>query len=43
MKVNTIIHELYAAIARKDKEAEKDLWMKALKKSLKHKKTHAIT
>jgi len=43
MKVNAIIHEMYAAIVRKDKKSEKDLWMKALKKSLKHKKTHAIT
>jgi hypothetical protein len=34
---------MYRAIAQKDKEAEKELWLKALKKSLKHKKTHAIT
>ena len=43
MKVKTIVQEMYAAIARNDKEAEKELWLKALKKSLKHKKTHAIT
>jgi len=43
MKVKTLIHEMYRAIAQKDKEAEKELWLKALKKSLKHKKTHAIT
>jgi hypothetical protein len=34
---------MYKAIARKDKEAEKELWLKALRKSLKHKKTHVIT
>jgi len=43
MKVKSIVKEMYQAIARKDKQAEKELWLKALRKSLKHKKTHAIT
>ena len=42
MKVKTIVQEMYAAIANKDKEAERALWLKALKKSLKHKKTNVI-
>jgi len=33
---------MYEAITLKDKDAEKKLWFKALKKSLKHKKTHHI-
>ncbi len=33
---------MYEAILRKDKEAEHKLWEKSIKKSLKHKKTHAI-
>jgi hypothetical protein len=42
MKVKTIVSEMYKAIANKDKQAEKELWLKARRKSLKHKKTHAI-
>jgi len=42
MKVDKLVHKLYQAITTKDKELEKKLWFKALKKSLKHKKTHVI-
>ena len=34
--------KMYKAIADHDQEKEKKLWHKALKKSLKHKKTHVI-
>lgn len=43
MKVKNIVKNMYTAILNKDKEAEKELWLKALKKSLKHKKTFNIT
>ncbi len=33
---------MYEAIIRHDKEEEKKLWLKSLKKSLKHKNTVAI-
>ena len=42
MKVRKIIKKMYAAIARKDIAAEKKYWLLAMKKSLKHKKTHCI-
>lgn len=35
--------KMYKAIINHDIKKEKKLWFKALKKSLKHKKTHAIT
>jgi hypothetical protein len=42
MKVKKLVKKMYEAIVRKDKEEEQRLWLKALKKSLKHKKTHII-
>lgn len=42
MKVKKLIQKMYEAIVKKDSETERKLWDKALKKSLKHKKTHAI-
>lgn len=42
MKVKKLVQEMYVAIIAKDKEKEKELWFKALKKSLKHKHTQAI-
>jgi hypothetical protein len=42
MKVQKVIKKMYAAIVKKDKETEKKLWLKAIKKSLKHKKTQII-
>jgi hypothetical protein len=42
MKVKKLALKMYEAILNKDKEAEKDLWLKSLKKSLKHKNTHII-
>ena len=42
MKVRKIVQKMYAAILENDREAEKALWLKALKKSLKHKKTYNI-
>lgn len=42
MKVKKLVREMYAAILNRDKEAEKQLWLKALEKSLKHKKTYTI-
>jgi flagellar biosynthesis/type III secretory pathway protein FliH len=42
MKVNKIIMKMYKAIIDKDIKLEKKLWFKALKKSLKSKKTQVI-
>lgn len=42
MKVKKLIQKMYEAIVKKDRETERKLWGMALKKSLKHKKTHAI-
>jgi hypothetical protein len=42
MKVKKLVKEMYEAILAKDKETEKKLWFKSLKKSLKHKKTYVI-
>lgn len=42
MKVQKLIHEMYKAIIEKNQKKEKKLWMKTLKKSLKHKNTQAI-
>jgi hypothetical protein len=42
MKVKTLLKELYAACISHNTELEKKLWLKAIKKSLKHKKTQAI-
>ena len=43
MKVKKIIRKMYKAILEHNKKKEKKLWLKSLRKSLKHKKTHAIT
>ena len=42
MKVNQIMKEMYAACLSGDTMKGKILWLKAIKKSLKKKKTHAI-
>ena len=42
MKVQKVITKMYKAIIAGDKEAEKKLWLEAIKKSLQHKKTQAI-
>ena len=42
MKTKNILKEMYVAIFNKDTAREKILWLKALKKSLKHKKTQSI-
>jgi hypothetical protein len=42
MKVKNIALKMYEAILNKDKKAEKELWLKTLKKSLKQKNTHII-
>lgn len=42
MKVRKLIKKMYQAIAEHDQVKEKKLWLKALKKSIKHKHTEAI-
>jgi len=42
MKVKTLIQQLYEAIILKDTEKQKEIYAKITKKSLKHKKTHAV-
>jgi hypothetical protein len=42
MKVRKLVQKMYAAIISGDEKKEKRLWLKALKKSLKHKNTHVI-
>jgi len=42
MKVNKIIKKMYEACIKHDKEKEKKLWFKAIKKSLKGKHTESI-
>ena len=42
MKVQKIVKKMYEAILTKDREAEQKLWVKSIKKSLKHKKTYVI-
>lgn len=42
MKVRKIVKKMYEAILNHNQKKEKKLWFKALKKSLKHKNTHAI-
>lgn len=42
MKVKKLVAKMYRAILAHDTEKEKELWFKALKKSLKHKRTHAV-
>jgi hypothetical protein len=42
MKVNKLISNLYKAVIAGDKNKEKKIWFKILRKSLKHKKTQAV-
>ena len=42
MKVKKLLKEMYEACITGDIIKEKKLWLKALKKSLKHKKTQSI-
>ena len=42
MKVKKLARKMFKACIEHDKETEKKLWFKALKKSLKHKKTQII-
>lgn len=42
MKVKTLVTEMYRACISGDLKTQQSLWNKALKKSLKHKKTHLI-
>jgi len=42
MKVRKIVKKMYQACINHDRVKEKKLWLKALKKSLKHKHTHVI-
>lgn len=42
MKTKNILKEMYVAIFSKDTAREKILWLKAIKKSLKGKRTHGI-
>jgi len=42
MKVRKLVQKMYGAIINGDKKKEKQLWFKALRKSLKHKNTHII-
>jgi hypothetical protein len=42
MKVKEIIKKMYQAILNHNQKKEKKLWFKAIKKSLKHKRTQII-
>ena len=42
MKVNKLIRKMYKAILQSNKKQEKKLYLKILKKSLKHKHTEAV-
>jgi hypothetical protein len=42
MKIKKLMKELYQACIEGDTMRERILWQKAIKKSLKHKKTHGI-
>jgi len=42
MKVRKIVKKMYQAILKHDTEKEKKLWLKTLKKSLKHKHTQIV-
>jgi hypothetical protein len=42
MKMKKLVTKMYEAILQNDKEKEKKLWLKSLKKSLKHKNTFVI-
>ena len=42
MKVKKIVMKMYLACINHDRVKEKKLWLKALKKSLKHKNTNVV-
>jgi hypothetical protein len=42
MKIKQLIMKMYKACIRHDRKKEEKLWKKAIKKSLKHKKTQII-
>jgi len=42
MKVKDLVKKLYKSCIEHDKEKEKKLWFKILKKSLKHKHTESV-
>lgn len=42
MKMQKLIKKMYKAIIEKNQKKEKKLWLKSLKKSLKHKNTHVV-
>jgi hypothetical protein len=42
MKVNKLIRRMYKAILKGNKAKEKRLWIKSLRKSIKHKHTEAV-
>lgn len=42
MKVRKLVQKMYEAILTNDKKAEQKLWLKSIKKSLKHKRTYVI-
>ena len=42
MKVKKLIKKMYVACVKHDKDTEKKLWLKSLKKSLKRKHTEVI-
>lgn len=42
MKIKKLTRKMYLACVRHQKKKQKKLWLKAIKKSLKHKHTQAI-
>jgi hypothetical protein len=42
MKIKKLIKKMYRACVEHNQKKEKKLWLKAIKKSLKHKHTEAI-
>jgi len=42
MKIKKLVRKMYLACVRHQKKKQKKLWLKALKKSLEHKKTQVI-
>jgi len=42
MKIKELVMKMYKACIEHNKAKEHKLWKKAMKKSLKHKKTHVI-
>lgn len=42
MKVQKLVRKMYRAILQNDQDREKELYLKLLKKSVKHKRTYAV-